>query len=363
MRGVEVMYTDYKPNTIARWQRCLSVICLLTFLLAGWAGANAQTGIRATLAAPGDLDPTFGNGGKVTTQFSFAHATGVAVQADGKIVVAGTDESNSAQFVLARYHTDGSLDTSFGNGGKVSTSVGQPFNYAYGIAIQADGKIVVAGYAGGYGPTRDFAVVRYETDGSLDTSFDGDGKVIIDMGGDNFANDLAIQPDGKIVVVGASGTSEPSRDFAFAVARLNSDGTLDASFDGDGKVITSLGPFSDFGATAVALQPGGKIVVAGQSGSGNVRTADFALVRYNADGSLDTSFDGDGKLITAVSSDYDRVGDVAVQPDGKIVVVGGAPGGAVVVRHNANGSLDTSFGGSGIVFTDLGLGIYSFFGS
>ena len=357
------MYTDYKPNTIARWQRCLSVICLLSFLLAGWAGANAQTGIRATLAAPGDLDPTFGNGGKVTTQFSFAHATGVAVQADGKIVVAGTDESNSAQFVLARYHTDGSLDTSFGNGGKVSTSVGQPFNYAYGIAIQADGKIVVAGYAGGYGPTRDFAVVRYETDGSLDTSFDGDGKVIIDMGGDNFANDLAIQPDGKIVVVGASGTSEPSRDFAFAVARLNSDGTLDASFDGDGKVITSLGPFSDFGATAVALQPGGKIVVAGQSGSGNVRTADFALVRYNADGSLDTSFDGDGKLITAVSSDYDRVGDVAVQPDGKIVVVGGAPGGAVVVRHNANGSLDTSFGGSGIVFTDLGLGIYSFFGS
>src|SRR5437870_7648461 len=144
MRVVEVMYTDYKPNTIARWQRCLSVICLLTFLLAGWAGANAQTGIRATLAAPGDLDPTFGNGGKVTTQFSFAHATGVAVQADGKIVVAGTDESNSAQFVLARYHTDGSLDTSFGNGGKVATSVRHDYHHADGIAVQAEAKMWVA---------------------------------------------------------------------------------------------------------------------------------------------------------------------------------------------------------------------------
>src|SRR6185436_1806243 len=108
----------------------------------------------STLAAPGDLDPTFGNGGKVITEFHFAHAVEVAVQADGKIVVAGTDESstpNSAQFVLARYYSDGSLDSSFGNGGKVSTSVGQ-FNYAHAMVIQADGKIVVAGSAGGYGP-------------------------------------------------------------------------------------------------------------------------------------------------------------------------------------------------------------------
>src|ERR1051325_589532 len=168
--------------------------------------------------APGDLDPTFGNGGKVATEFHFAHPTDVVVQADGKIVVCGTDESNTAEFVLVRYHADGSLDTSFGNGGKVSTGLGQPFNYANGMAIQADGKIVVTGYAGAHGPIRDFAIVRYETNGSLDTSFDGDGKVIIDMGGDNFANDLAIQTDGKIVVVGGSGPSYSSRNAAFALA-------------------------------------------------------------------------------------------------------------------------------------------------
>jgi len=307
-----------------------------------------------TLATPGDLDPTFGNGGKVITEFHFAHAVDVAVQADGKIVVAGTDESttpNSAQFVLTRYHIDGSLDSSFGNGGKVSTSVGQ-FNYARAMVIQADGKIVVAGWAGD--PIRDFAVVRYNTNGSLDTSFDSDGKVIIDMGEDSFANDLALQPDGKIIVVGASGTSERSKDFAFAIARLNSNGTLDASFDGDGKVITSLGSFSDFGAAAVALQPDGKIVVAGQSGNNGYDSTNFSLVRYNADGSLDASFDGDGKVITAVSDFADGASDLAVQPDSKIVVLGNAPNGAAVVRYNGNGSLDTSFGGLGIVLTDTG---------
>jgi len=308
-----------------------------------------------TLAVPGDLDPTFGNGGKVITQFgaySFAFAADVAVQADGKIVVAGTFSFGGAGFFLARYHPNGSLDSSFGNGGKVFTFVRQ-FNYARAMVIQADGKIVVAGYAGEYGPIRDFAVLRYNTNGSLDTSFDGDGKVIIEMGEDSFANDLALQPDGKIIVAGASGTSERSRDFAFAIVRLNSDGTLDASFDGDGKVITSLGSFSDFGAAAVALQPDGKIVVVGQSGNGGFDSTNFSVVRYNADGSLDASFDGDGKVITAVSNFADDARDVAIQPDSKIVVVGRDSNGAAVVRYNVNGSLDASFGGQGIVLNDI----------
>ena len=308
-----------------------------------------------TLAAAGDFDLSFGSGGKVITYFNiFADASDIALQTDGKIVVAGHDVAyNNGPIALARYNTDGSLDASFGNGGKVKTYVRQ-YDYAHRIAIQADGRIVVAGAACIYGPTIpticDFVVVRYTPTGALDTSFDGDGKIIIDMGGlyDN-AYDLVIQPDGKIVVVGGSGTSSSARNFAFAVARLNSDGSLDASFDGDGKVITSLGSFSDYGAAAVALQPDGKIVAAGQSGSGNFESADFALVRYNSDGSLDASFDGDGKVFTDLGNSYDDAEDVAIQPDGKIVATGGYFSRLGVVRYNTNGSLDDSFDGDGIV--------------
>ncbi len=305
--------------------------------------------VQAQSVAPGDLDTTFGSGGKVTTDSGLVTAD-VAVQADGKIVVAGRDLFTSIIF-LARYHANGSLDNSFGNGGIVAASVGNR-NLASGIAIQADGKIVVAGFSGSSRSVGSFAVVRYETTGALDTSFDGDGKVIIDMGNFNSANDLVIQPDGKIVVVGASGV-QAIGNLAFAVARLNSDGSLDASFDGDGRVITSLGSFSYTGAVAVALQTDGKIITAGHSGS-SYSTADFALVRYNVDGSLDASFDGDGKVITAVSSDFDGAFAVAVQTDGKIVATGntdGSPDMMAVVRYNINGSLDTSFDGDGIVLT------------
>ena len=301
-------------------------------------------------AQPGDLDASFGSGGKVTTTFNFGGARATALQRDGKIVVAGQDDSyNTDPIALARYNADGSLDTSFGNGGRVTTIV-RRYDSAHGIAIQADGRIVVAGEACIYGPICDFVVVRYAPNGSLDTSFDGDGIKIIDMGGAyDTANDLAIQPDGKIVIVGASGTSYTARNYAFAVVRLNSDGSFDTSFDGDGKVITSLGSFSDFGAAAVALQPDGKIIAAGQSGSGNSASADFALVRYNSDGSLDASFDGDGKVFTDLGNSYDGAADVAVQADGKIVATGGYNSRLAVVRYNTNGSLDASFDGDGIV--------------
>ncbi|MBA4123808.1 MAG: VCBS repeat-containing protein [Acidobacteria bacterium] len=314
---------------------------MILFFIAAFPLVQAQTG------APGDLDTTFGSGGKVLTDSGLVTAD-VAVQADGKIVVAGRDLFTSIIFV-ARYHANGSRDNSFGNNGIVVTSIGNR-NWASGIAIQADGKIVIAGFSGSSRSAGTFAVVRYETTGALDTSFDGDGKVIIDMGNFNSANDLVIQPDGKIVVVGASGIFD-RRDFAFAVARLNSDGSLDASFDGDGRVITSLGSYSYTGAVAVALQTDGKIITAGHSGS-SYSTADFALVRYNADGSLDTSFDGDGKVITAVSSSFDGAFAVAVQTDGKIVATGSSQGSMMaVVRYNINGSLDTSFDGDGIVLT------------
>ena len=330
------MQTKYKLN------HSLFIFGLMIlFFIAAFPLVQAQT------AAPGDLDTTFGSGGKVTTDFNFSGASSVAVQADGKIVVAGSSDAGSS-IALARYHANGSLDNSFGNGGKVVTFVGDR-SAASDIAIQADGKIVIAVFSNGSSSVGIFAVVRYETTGALDTSFDGDGKVIIDMGNFNSANDLVIQPDGKIVVVGSSGVIGSS-NYAFAVARLNSDGSLDASFNGDGRVITSLGSNS-FGAAAVALQTDGKIIAAGHSGS-TYSTADFALVRYNADGSLDASFDGDGKVITAVSSGFDGAYAVAVQTDGKIVAAGSSQGNMMaVVQYNINGSLDTSFDGDGIVLT------------
>ena len=298
-------------------------------------------------AAPGDLDLNFGNGGKVITFTGFQGISDIVLQPDGKIVAVGNRLG-----ALARYNTDGSLDASFGTGGIVNYD----FNYnGSSIALQPDGRIVVAGSFCSQS-TCDFAVARYHADGSLDKSFsfDGDGIIIFDMGSYDFANDVVIQTDGRIIVVGSSGTAN-SRNYAFAVARLDMDGSLDTSFGGDGRVVTSLGNFSDLGARAAALQTDGKILVAGQGGSGGFATADFALVRYNSNGSLDTTFDGDGKVINDVGGGYDGASGVVVQTDGKIVVCGsGYLADTAIVRYNPDGSPDASFDGDGILITNFG---------
>ena len=170
----------------------------------------------------------------------------------------------------------------------------------------------------GNGSTSDFALVRYNPDGSLDTTFNGTGKVITPVGGG--ANSVAIQSDGKIIAAG----EKPKRlNAAFTLVRYNADGTLDTSFNGTGKVITSVGN-SDSGASELAIQTDGKIVVAGYSlaAPDNWRTADFAVVRYNPDGSLDTSFGGTGKILIPDSDSGDYAYSVAIQPNGKIVVAG-----------------------------------------
>ncbi len=185
------------------------------------------------------------------------------------------------------------------------------------MAIQIDGKIVVAGQSGN-GSNHDFAVVRYNGDGSLDSSFNGTGKVITPIGnGDDNGNSVAIQSDGKIVVAGSSYNGS---NHDFAIARYNSDGTLDTSFNGTGKLTTPVGSSDDYGYS-VAVQSDGKIVVAGESfvtGS----NLDFSVVRYNPNGSLDLSFNGTGKVITDVGGSGDFETSMAIQSDGKIVVVG-----------------------------------------
>jgi len=313
-------------------------------------------------AAAGDLDFLFGLGGKVVTTVgnyrNFAEA--IAIQPDGKIVVAGyagnSINSSNIDFAVVRYNTDGSLDNSFGVGGKVTTRISDSNDIARAVALQADGKIVVAGYSGSFLNT-DFAVVRYNTDGALDKSFGDEGIVIISISSEDSITGIAIDANGKIVAAGYSGNSS---NFDFALLRFNNNGSLDTSFDTDGKVITSFGGgFTQ--ANAIAIQADGKIIAAGTAltASGD---NDFALARYNKDGSLDTSFDGDGKVTASFRTDmdFDVISAIAIDSAGKIVAVGSGAGfieGAfALMRFNPNGSLDTSFDGDGKVITSFDIG-------
>ncbi|GAB4483392.1 MAG: hypothetical protein OHK0044_32620 [Burkholderiaceae bacterium] len=307
------------------------------------------------VAARGDLDPTFGSGGKVTTPIGATDdlAYAVALAPDGRIVVAGASANGADyDFALARYNADGSLDTTFGIGGKVVTAIGGS-DHIYAMALAPDGRIVAAGAA--YSITgRYVALARYNADGSLDTSFGNGGKVVTAIGGANAsAYAVVLAPSGKIVVAGAS---HNGADYDFALARYNTDGTPDTSFGGGGKVVTPIGS-SDDGAQALALAPDGRIVVAGYSrgGTGN----DFALARYNADGSLDTSFGNGGKIVTAMGTGDAAAYALALAPDGRIVVAGysiGADYDFALARYNADGSLDATFGSGGKVVTRVGSG-------
>jgi uncharacterized delta-60 repeat protein len=216
------------------------------------------------------LDPAFSSDGLVTTNFSGYHgdsAYALALQPDGKLVAAGDTFSGIySTFALARYNPDGSLDATFSGDGKLTTGFAGTHAAAYALVMQPDGKLVAAGQSGG-----NFALARYNPDGSLDATFDGDGKVVTSLGGYGSALALILQSDGKLVAAGYSSNN-------FALARYNLDGSLDTSFDGDGKLTTDFFGGTDE-ASALALQPDGKLVAAGRAGSG------FALA-LNPDGSL-----------------------------------------------------------------------------
>ena len=213
----------------------------------------------------------------------------------------------------------GDLDPSFDGDGKVTTTFGSGSNdWADAVAIQADGKIVVAGYSNASG-NDDFALARYLPNGTLDASFSGDGRVLTNFGSgsNDWANAVALQPDGKIVVAGLSSDSASGNE-GFALARYLPNGAMDASFGGDGRVLTDFGSGSYDEAFALAIQPNGKIVVAGV-----VTSEGFALARYLPNGALDASFSGDGKVTTTVGSSWEQASALAIQPrDGRLVVVG-----------------------------------------
>jgi uncharacterized delta-60 repeat protein len=301
----------------------------------------------------GNLDNTFSGDGKVTTPIgSYSEeARSVAIQSDGKIVVAGhTYNGTRYSIAVVRYTTAGVPDNTFGTGGKVTTDIGLYDDRATSVAIQSDGKIVVAGYSY-IGSYFDFAVVRYTTTGALDNTFDTDGIVTTPIGSYNDkGNAMAIQTDGKIVVAG----SRDATDNDFAVVRYNTNGSLDNTFGTGGRVNTNV--TLEDKAYAMAIQSDGKIVVGGSSFSSFGYPNTFALVRYNTNGTLDNTFDSDGKLTTAIGTYNDYVYSLAIQADGKIVAAGSSDWGTdhdfAMARYNSNGSLDNTFSGDGKLIAD-----------
>ena len=307
----------------------------------------------------GILDNSFDMDGKVTTDFnngSLDIATALEIQPDGKILAAGITMSDYFLFALARYNTDGSLDDSFGSGGLVTTYF-TGFEQALDMAIQDDGKILLAGMTHETGNYKDFAIARYNTDGSLDNSFGTGGKILTDFSGyHDEAAGIAVQPDGKIIAVGSAGDGNTD-GYDFALVRYNTDGSFDGSFGTGGKVITDF--FGNFDkANSVAIQPDGKIVLGGSAVT--AYGDDFALARYNTNGDLDASFGIDGKVTSSFINDYtDKGNSVALQEDGKIIFAGFAENSGAVtdfglVRYNTDGSNDFSFGLFGVVMTDFG---------
>lgn len=335
----------------------ISGLMLLSGLL---SSGQAQT--------PGSLDTAFGTGGKITTANQSAQA--MVIQPDGKIVVAGfaVATGGNINFALVRYQANGSLDTTFGTGGKVTTDFFGFNDQVFGLALQTDGKILAVGFAQ-TGPafnTGDFALARYNANGSLDETFGTSGRQTTDFFEEDFNEDLAykvlVQPDGKIVVVGSSQNQMvPGAPASLVVlTRYHADGSLDEEFGTDGKVINTFGVTYTRAHTAV-LEPDGKIVTAGYAnvlGSGS----DFAIARYKTNGQLDETFGTGGIYTNDIAATADIAEAMVRQPDGRFVVVGRANqantnSNFAVARYLNDGHLDPSFDTDGKLTTDFSAGV------
>lgn len=375
-------------------------LCRRVALLVGTSILSSST---LLMAQAGSLDPTFGSNGIVTTPNT---TTGcgqvvnctIAIQSDGKIVVAGsaTASNGALEIALARYSTDGSLDSSFGNGGIVTTSENNS-GPAFAVALQSDGKIVV-----GAPGNLDLLVIRYNSNGSLDTTFGAGGTVEVESAGlvvGSITGGIAVLPSGKVLVAaqnvlvrllpngqpdssfGTGGTAPlitrsqtmapllsgrilVASSFAFTtggVARYNSNGSLDATFGANGQS-PNLGP-----ASALVPLSNGKFIVAGTLASaapplGGTVPQGFALVRYNSNGTIDTTFGTHGAVVTPFpGNNYSAALAVAVESNGDVVaagetaannpVFGQEPASFALARYTVNGQLDTTFGTNGLVTT------------
>ncbi|MEJ2616458.1 MAG: T9SS type A sorting domain-containing protein [Ignavibacteriaceae bacterium] len=314
------------------------------------AAGNSYDGMsRFTLFGynpEGEEDNLFGDDGRIVTRLGVAEdkIRSLAIQEDNKIIALGsTFNGSNYDFALIRYNQDGTCDNSFNGDGIATTDIGELKDYAYSAAIQEDGKIIAAGYTDN-GSNNDFALARYNPDGTLDSSFETNGLVITDIGTLNdHAKSVAIQEDGKII---AAGYTYNGSDWDFALVRYNQDGTRDNSFSGDGIVTTDIGELNDY-AYSVAIQEDGKIIAGGFTDNGS--NNDFVLVRYNKDGTIDDSFGTYGIVITDIGND--GAISIKIQDNGKIIAAGESDFILTLIRYNDDGPLDSLFGSGGKVIT------------
>ena len=313
----------------------------------------------------GSLDNTFGTNGLATVDFYsfYLWSVEVALQSDGKIVLAGAVGQLFQQpdMGIARLNSDGSVDATFGVGGKFTCDFNTWNDGVTDLAIQPDGKIVAAGYASSLAGDFDFAAIRVNGDGTIDNSFGTGGKTTVNFyGAMDQANGVALQQDGKIVLAGTA-WALGSSDSDYGVVRLNPDGTVDAGFGSGGKASVTFDAHDE--GNAVAIQTDGKIVVGGSAGTDSILTSDFGITRLNSDGSLDATFGTGGKTTTDFFGALDHAYDMVIQPDGKIVLAGDINPNDInieiivdfgVARYDTSGLLDPTFGTGGKVVTDFG---------
>lgn len=301
--------------------------------------------------ANGTIDSTFGKDGRIW--HSHGSSNSLAIQKDGKIISVGTDINDFAEahIIIFRYDTNGIQDPTFGINGKVITSINGDNLYGQSLGIQNDGKIVITGLLSN-NPYHFIGLVRYKTNGSLDSTFGKDGIVLFNMEF-AFTTSLTIQDDNKILVAGTTFGLHSD----FTLIRLNTNGALDKSFGINGIVITSIGNDRD-GTESVVYLNDGKILVAGCTISPDTYN-DFALVRYNSNGNLDSTFGINGKVYTDLSMSNDNAYSMTILSDDKIILSGNSYNSTYgisfisLLRYNKDGSLDSTFDNDGILLSTL----------
>lgn len=324
-------------------------------VLAGVAnnGANSDFAI-ARFTTEGDPDNSLGEDGIMMTDFDGRTdiAEAIALDAFDRIVVAGSvDSGDGFGFAVARYLQDGTLDKSFGHQGLVISRVGIT-DFCKSVAIQSDHKVVLGGYVlNGFSGKNEFALMRFHTDGTPDSTFHDDGIVLIDMGiGSGVANAIFIQPDGKIVLAGQV-LNENTFRWEIGIIRYNEDGSPDKTWDEDGKALVGS-PEADYTIKTVVMQADHKIVVGGFFGTAPSNNL-FSLARYHTDGRLDDTFGEGGIVLGSYGAQNNQVNDMVIQPDGQILIAGTSLQGNrdmfAVARLDPTGNFDETFGEHGVI--------------
>jgi uncharacterized delta-60 repeat protein len=306
---------------------------------------SASTNFAAVrLNSLGGIDTSFGTNGALAIDYGGNDvALSGAIQTDGKIILSGSYAwgTTSSDFALARLLTNGTLDSSFGTNGKVIINFSQ-YDTADSIALQSDGKILIGGHTY-YSSNDDFIAIRLDTNGVLDNTFSADGITNTDLGSRDMGYSITSLPNQSVLLVGESG-------WGVGIVKYSLDGQLDNTFGQGGKVV--LSNFSHSDVIKVVTATDGKIFIGSDTNSGSNR--DFSIIRLNSNGSIDTTFANQGRASFDFNGKNDYLSDLILLPDGKIYLTGSSTGDFSALRLNANGSLDTTFGTNGQVITDLG---------